>query len=376
MGLYNSLLQYISRQMVPMHMPGHKRNPYFRMENPYSIDITEVDGMDDLHEPTGVIKDLMERFTQYYETRSTYLLVNGSTSGNMIAIASSCNRGDVIVTDANCHRSVNNAVDLLGLKQVRIVRPFLDEKYKIPGPIDPDEVDDLFHHLAKAGRTPAAIVITSPTYEGVVSDIKKIAEIVHHYGTVLIVDEAHGAHLTLAAHTAGLKLEWPTPATKLDADFVIESLHKTLPTLTQTAILHRCSDRVSDDTVMKYHDTFITSSPSYVLMSSMDQCMEWQESLGIRAFLQYDKYLKEVYEAAVKTKTGADGVHRPGMHLYPISGRDPSKLLLLGDGPTLGGQLLGHRIEPERICDNYVILMTSPGDAKENLKYLTTLSLM
>ena len=376
MGLYQSLLQYISRQMVPMHMPGHKRNPCFRMENPYAIDITEVSGMDDLHHPTGVIKDLMERFRQYYETRNTYILVNGSTSGNMIAIASSCSPGDVIVTDANCHRSITNVVDLLGLKSVRIVRPYLDEEHKVPGPIDPDEVEDLFHHLAKAGRTPSAIVITSPTYEGVVSDIKKIAEIVHHYGTILIVDEAHGAHLTLASRTAGLKLPWPKPATQLDADFVIESLHKTLPALTQTAILHRCSDRVSEDTVMNYHDTFITSSPSYVLMSSIDQCLTWQESTGIRAFLQYDKYLKEIYDSSAKTRSMADGSHQPGMHLLSYEKRDPSKLIVLGDGPTIEGQLLGYRIEPERVSENYVILMTGPGDTKENLKYLTTLTIL
>lgn len=376
MGLYNSLLQYIQRQMVPMHMPGHKRNPYFRMENPYAIDITEVEGMDDLHNPTGVIKDLMERFRQYYETRGTYILVNGSTSGNMIAIASSCSRGDVIVTDANCHRSVNNAVELLGLKSVRIVRPYLDEEHKVPGPIDPDEVDDLFHHLAKAGRTPSAIVITSPTYEGVVSDVKKIAEIVHHYGTILIVDSAHGAHLTLASRTAGLKMDWPKPATALGADFVIESLHKTLPALTQTAILHRCSDRVSDATVMSYHDTFITSSPSYVLMSSVDQCLGWQESIGIRAFLQYDGLLKDIYDSVKKTKARPDGSRQPGMQLLSAEGRDPSKLIVLGDGPTLEGQLLGYRIEPEKVTENYVILMTGPGDTKENLKYLTTLTLL
>ncbi|MEE3468263.1 MAG: aminotransferase class I/II-fold pyridoxal phosphate-dependent enzyme [Eubacterium sp.] len=376
MTLYQSLQQYIMRGMTPLHMPGHKRNPAFRMENPYAIDITEVEGMDDLHHPTGVIRELMERFRQFYETRSTYLLVNGSTSGNMIAIASSCRRGDVIVTDANCHRSVPHAVELLGLKSVRIVRPDMDGDARIPGPIRPEDVEDLFKHLASAGRTPAAIVITSPTYEGVVSDIKAIADIVHHYGTILIVDEAHGAHLTLAARTAGLTLDWPKPATMLGADFVIESLHKTLPALTQTAVLHRMSDRVSDETVMNWHDTFITSSPSYVLMASIDQCLSWQERQGIAAFRQYDKGLKKIYEAAAKTRQRSDGSHRSGMDLLPPDGRDPSKLILLGDGPTLAGQLLGQRIEPERVEENYVIMMTGPGDMPETLKRLASLSMI
>ncbi len=359
--------------MTPLHMPGHKRNPAFRMENPYAIDITEVEGMDDLHHPTGVIRDLMERFRQYYETRGTYLLVNGSTSGNMIAIASSCQRGDVIVTDANCHRSVPHAVELLGLKSVRIVRPDIDEETRIPGPIRPEDVEDLFKHLASAGRTPAAMVITSPTYEGVISDVEAIADIVHHYGTILIVDEAHGAHLTLAAHTAGLTLTWPKPATMLGADFVVESLHKTLPALTQTAVLHRMTDRVSEETVMNRHDMFITSSPSYVLMASIDQCLTWQERQGIPAFREYDKGLRKIYEAAEKTRHRADGTHTPGIPMLPPEGRDPSKLILLGDGPTLAGQLLGQRIEPERVEEGHVILMTAPTDMPETLKRLASL---
>ena len=376
MSLYNTLQQYIARGLLPMHMPGHKRNPAFFMENPYAIDITEVEGMDDLHHPTGVIRELMERFRQFYETRGSYLLLNGSTSGNMIAIAASCRHGDVIVTDANAHRSVPHAVELLGLKSVRIVRPDLPGTARIPGPIRPEDVEDLFHHLAASGRTPSALVITSPTYEGVVSDIAAIADIVHHYGTILIVDAAHGAHLTLAARTAGLTLSWPKPATMLGADFVVESLHKTLPALTQTAVLHRMSDRVSDETVMNWHDTFITSSPSYVLMASIDQCLTWQERVGIRAFRAYDTKLKQIYEAAEKTRLRSDGTHTPGMHLLPTEGRDPSKVVLLGDGPTIAGQLLGQRIEPERVEESHVILMTSPADLPESLKRLTALTLL
>lgn len=394
MGLYEQLQQYVMRRIVPMHMPGHKRNPAFNMVNPYAIDITEVEGMDDLHNPTGVIRQLMDRFREYYETKNTYLCLNGSTSANMIAIACACRRGDVIVTDANAHRSVAHAVDLLGLKSVRIVRPDLDEQVKpqdklkpddpdtnnespshIPGPIRPEDVKDMFHHLATAGRTPAAIVITSPTYEGVVSDIRAIADIVHPYGTVVIVDAAHGAHLTLAARTAGCRMDWPKPPTTMDADFVVESMHKTLPTLTQTALLHRCSDRIDDATVMNWHDVFITSSPSYVLMASMDQCLTWMEGPGIDAFRVYDDRLRKIYEAAEKTRVRRDGMHRAGMNLLRTENRDPSKLVICGDGEQAAIALRNNGIEPERVEKSYVILMTGAADTAENLERVTALAL-
>ena len=394
MGLYQYLQQYVMNRIVPMHMPGHKRNPAFTMVNPYAIDITEVEGMDDLHNPTGVIRQLMNRFREYYETKDTYLCLNGSTSANMIAIACACRHGDVIVTDANAHRSVTHAVDLLGLKSVRVVRPDLAYRAKpglpeshpsdgtdtptdahIPGPVRPEDVKDMFHHLATAGRPPAAIVVTSPTYEGVVSDIQAIADIVHPYGTVLIVDAAHGAHLTLAARTAGCSMNWPKPPTTMDADFVVESMHTTLPALTPAALLHRCSDRIDDATVMHWHDVFITSSPSYVLMSSMDQCLSWLEGPGIKAFRLYDERLRLIYEAAEKTRVRADGVHRSGMNLLGPENRDPSKLVIVGDGERAATALRGNGIEPERVEKSHVILMTSPADTVENLERVTALAL-
>ena len=120
---------------------------------------------------------------------------------------------------------------------------------------------------------------------------------------------------------------------------------------------------------------FMTSSPSYVLMASIDQCLTWQERAGIQAFRQYDKNLIKIYDAATKTHARADGTHAPSMHLLPPGGRDPSKIVLLGDGPTITGQLLSQRIEPERTEEEHVILMTGPADLPENLKRLMALTI-
>ena len=381
MSLYEQLRNYTARGIVPMHMPGHKRNPRFVMENPYSLDITEVEGMDDLHQPSGVIRETMDRMRNFYGTLDTYLLVNGSTSGNQITVASSCERGEVILMDEICHRSVENTAELLGLTSLRLRRPPLEYGSDIRGPVRAGDVENMLRLLLDAGRLPAAVVVTSPTYEGVVSDIRAIAEVAHRYGAILIVDAAHGAHLTLAtkAYQAAARekkqihLPWPAPATGLGADLVVESLHKTLPSLTQTALLHRCSVRVSDETIRHYQNIFLTSSPSYVLMASADQCLTWQEREGVKAFLQYDANLRKVYQTGpVMMRRVEDGEQKPLMRLLFPEGRDPSKLVFVGRGPRIAGLLRSGGFEPERVLPDRVILMTSPGDAAENLHRLTT----
>ena len=358
MGLYEKLEEYVATGMMPMHMPGHKRDERFVMKNPYEIDITEVRGMDDLHEPRGVIRELMDVCREFYGTKETYLLVNGSTSGNLTAIASCCPRGSRIFVDEVCHRSVAHAVDILGLEQVTIKRERYgvalgdaDEVNKnvardIPGSISAEDVRDALKRADEEGKLPSAVIVTSPTYEGVVSDIAEIAEVVHGYDIPLIVDEAHGAHLTLAKKAGELSLDWPAPAMDLGADLVIESLHKTLPSLTQTALLHRCSDIVSDEKLMYYHDVFVTSSPSYVLMSSIDRCMEWQMRDGEDEFRQYDGELARI--------------HTP-------KDRDPSKIILMSEGISgseIADELRAKKIEPELVKDSYAVLMTSPVDSR------------
>ncbi len=372
MSLYGELKRYVTSGVVPMHMPGHKRNIKFYMENPYSIDITEVDGMDDLHQPQGTILELIQRAERFYKTYNTYLLVNGSTSGNQIAIASSCKRGDVILIDEVCHRSVENIAELLGLTTVHVKRPPFEYGSKIPGPLRSEDVEDALRRLQDSGHSPAAVVVTSPTYEGVTSDIRDIAAVVHMYGSVLIVDEAHGAHLTLAQKAGNLHLPWPEPATRQLADIVVESVHKTLPALTQTSLLHRCSIRVPEEKLNHYHDIFLTSSPSYVLMASIDQCMTWQETVGVMDFIRYDDHLNRIYNTAhvMMRRVGDDD--RPVMRMLFPEDRDPSKLVLVGNGWQIAGLLREGGFEPERVEEDRVILMTSPGDDIENLhKFIT-----
>ena len=144
--------------------------------------------------------------------------------------------------------------------------PEIVEGFNISGGYKPEEIEQKFVEAEKKNIKVKAVVITSPTYEGIVSDIKKIAEIVHGHNSILIVDEAHGAHMILSD-------EFPTSAYKLGADIVIESAHKTLPAMTQTAFLHVQGDKVSVKDVQRMLSVYQSSSPSYVLMSSLDKCI-------------------------------------------------------------------------------------------------------
>lgn len=367
MSLYEELIRYSKRDVVPMHMPGHKRNPGFSMTDPYSFDITEVEEMDDLHDPKGVIRELMDRAKMYYKTPDTYLSVGGSTACNQIAIAS-CSRdktGSVIVTDEVCHRSVFHTAKLLGLTCEMIPRKRI-QGTQIPDAIEPEELDACLHTLRKRGIHPSVVVVTSPTYEGVVSDIRTIAGIVHRYDSILLVDEAHGAHFTPACGRAAgdtvndnapkRLLDWPVPAMRLGADLVTESLHKTLPSLTQTAVLHRCTDAVTDETVMEYHDIFITSSPSYVLMASIDQCIDWLIREGEECFAAYDERLARFYDIW-------DNKLFHGRKEY-----DPSRIVLTGDGSGIAAKLRARGIEPELVKQDHVVLISTVADDEEALK--------
>ena len=283
-----ALEKYIERGTYPWHMPGHKRQPIEESDNfwngVYAHDFTEAKDLDDMHEPEMFIADSLAEMKKVYGTFATYMLVNGSTSGLMTAIHATCHRGDVILAARNCHKAVYNAICMLELEPEYIVPDYvsmswpdgvgqnevgaisneMSEKTDILGDISPDKLELALKELVADGRKPRAVIITSPTYEGVISDIRTIAGIVHRYGIYLIVDEAQGAHLNF--------MEWHETAMQQGADIVIESLHKTMPALTQTSLLHVMNPEL-DERVRRYLQIFQTSSPSYIFMQSMEKAV-------------------------------------------------------------------------------------------------------
>lgn len=354
MNLYDYLQEYAGQGKKPMHMPGHKRNPSFFMENPYAWDVTEVEGLDNLHHPKGILKQEMERLCKRYHTEDSYLLVNGSTGGILAAIASCCRRGEKILVARNCHRSVYHAMFLLNLTPVYLY-PKVDLTTGIALDISPEQVAKALER-----ETVSCAILTSPTYEGIVSDIRSIADICHEREIPLIVDEAHGAHFVWGE-------QFPESAMEQGADLVIESLHKTLPALTQTALLHRVTEWVSGEMLMQYLAMFETSSPSYVLMASISQCISWLESVGEDAWTAYDERLVKLEQQA------ADWRH---LQLWRHDKQERSKLIVGTWGTDMTGVQLAeclrsdYAIEIEMAAPMYILAMTSVADKPETLSYL------
>lgn len=384
--LYEKLKEYCSSDAYPFHMPGHKRNKTLIKEllggvygdgMPYQIDITEIDGFDNLHHAEEILLEGQKRAADLYGAEESFYLINGSTCGILASVfACTAQKGKILMA-RNCHKAVYHAAELRELETVYLYPQLFSDgdtiwqgTAQINGPIAPEDV------VKALKRNPGieAVVITSPTYDGVVSDVKRIAEIAHNYKIPLIVDEAHGAHF-------GFHSYFPENSLKHGADLVIHSLHKTLPSLTQTALLHRGKkSRINSERVRKYLDIFETSSPSYVFMAGIDQCIRLIKEQGAELFDLYTRRIQRFRE---------ETAHLAHIHLLPDRGRvqysserdsgtddknkrvvvDPGKLVIAAD--SLSGQELAeilrreYHLEVEMAAAGYVIALTSLADTEE-----------
>ena len=361
--LYSKLIQYSSSDYYGFHMPGHKRSSALTgTELPYKIDITEIEGFDDLHHAKGILREAQERAAKVYQAEETHYLINGSTAGLLSAVFGCTRRGDRILMARNCHKSVYNAVFLNGLRPVYIY-PEEVPGTEMNGEIAQRQVDQLLNDYPDV----RAVVITSPTYDGVVSDVRKIAETVHKRNIPLILDEAHGAHL-------GFHPYFPENGNQCGADLVIHSLHKTLPALTQTALLHMNGDIVNRSQVRKYLHMLQSSSPSYVLMAGMDECIRMLEERGEEVFAQYSVLLDHARKRLQELRY---------MELMRTERYDPSKLVisvkdtvLADSGEIFTGRDLyrwlldNYHLQAEMAAGFYVIFMPSPADRPEGMERL------
>lgn len=366
-SLYEKLINYGKSDFYGFHMPGHKRNGEI-MENglPYQIDITEIEGFDDLHHARELLKEAQERAARVYHAEETCYLINGSTSGILSGLLGCTHKGGRILAARNCHKSVYAAIYMHEL-DVEYIYPEYDEKTGLNGAIDADAVrrillEDRTEHCGKT--TISAIVITSPTYDGVVSDIRRIADTVHEFGIPLIVDEAHGAHF-------GFHTYFPENANQQGADVVIHSLHKTLPSLTQTALIHLNGNLINRERVRKYVHMLQTSSPSYVLMASMDECILFLEREQ-DAFVLYQERLKKLRRELKKLKK---------LQLVETNAYDCSKIVISTKNTVKGQEvytgkilyeelLTSYHLQMEMASREYVLAMTSVCDTEEGFRRL------
>ncbi len=364
MNLYDSLLKYSNMGYYPMHMPGHKRNPdLLGMVNPYSIDITEIDGFDNLHHAKGILLKGMERAAQLYGSVHTNYLVGGSTAGILAGISACTKKGDKILVARNSHKSVYHAIYLKELVPVYIY-PRPERQFGINGGISPEIIKELLikHPDIKL------VVITSPTYEGILTDVKAIASAAHEHGVPLMADEAHGAHL-------GFHPGFPKGSVSLGADIVIHSIHKTLPAFTQSALIHINGSLVDYEEIKRYLAIYQSTSPSYLLMSGVEQCVTLLEQRKEELFSVYGKRLELFYEKMKQLRNLRilDGETVKASGFY---GFDPSKITISVKNTEMTGNdlyyclLKKYKIQMEMVSKDYVLGMTSIGDTEEGFKRL------
>ena len=386
--LYKKLYHYNEKDIYPFHMPGHKRNQAFDYGFiPVRQDITEITDFDDLHHAEGIILEAEQFAAGLFGSREVFFSVNGSTAAVLASVSAAVKKSGKILVSRNCHKSLYHALYLRDIEPVYIF-PETDEETGIACSIDPEEVE---RRLCENSDV-EAVFITSPTYEGIVSDIRSIAVSAHRHGIPLIVDEAHGAHFVFSDY-------FPESAVSCGADLVIQSIHKTLPSLTGTAVLHRCSDRVSRDLISRFMSIYQTSSPSYPIMAGMDRCFHFLKEQGKDSFEVFTDRLENLRQGlksldniclldyfgnkcqkSRQQKKNHRGVtleaHKESVSKGMIFDFDRSKVLLTAAKWRTGGPELlrifhdRYRIEPEMAARWYVLCLTAVGDTEEGFRRL------
>ena len=357
--MYKQIMNHISKDIYPFHMPGHKRNPDFIPPNLLDLDITEIPGMDVLSNPTGIIKALNEKISDFYKTCESFLLVNGSSAGIVAAVCATCTDDSIIVVPRNAHTSVYNAMVISGAMPKYIMPKLTADG--LAGGICPTVFDDMPYG--------ATVLVVSPTYEGFVSDIASIAEKVHARGGILIVDEAHGAHFAFSD-------SFPQSAVGLGADIVVQSLHKTLPAPSQCALLHVCSKNIDIFRVKFHINAMQTSSPSYILMSVCDFMLQklWQSP---KYFESYVRELKKIRaelscknEALPLSLLGKDVVGHNG--IYDL---DISKMLFTSHIQLTAEKIAeilatDSKLQMEMATGRHILAMTTVADTPQAFRRL------
>ncbi|GAA0825752.1 aminotransferase class I/II-fold pyridoxal phosphate-dependent enzyme [Clostridium tertium] len=368
--LFDALKEYVDRDTLPFHVPGHKKGvgidkefKNFIGENPFKIDVTVFKLVDSLHHPTGPIKKAQELVADAYESHASFFSIHGTSGAIQAMILAVVNDGDKIIVPRNVHKSVTSGIILSGAVPV-FMEPEIDKKLGIAHGVTPETVEKTL----KENPDAKAVLIINPTYYGVATDIKKIADIVHSYDIPLIVDEAHGPHLAFSE-------KLPMSALKAGADICAQSTHKIIGSLTQGSLLHVKSKYVDPKRVQQILNLMQTTSPSYIIMASLD-CARRQIALEGKDLLQKTIELCKYTRAEINKIPGfycfgEEVLGKPGSYSF-----DPTKLTISSRELGITGFELDmiladkYHIQME-LSDFYnVLAVGSFGDTKEGMDRL------
>lgn len=368
--LFDALLEYVNRETIPFHVPGHKKglgmDEEFRNfigKNPFKIDVTVFKLVDSLHHPTGPIKKAQELAADAYGSEASFFSIHGTSGAIQAMIMSVVNDGDKIIIPRNVHKSVTAGIILSGAVPI-YMQPELDKKVGIAHGVSPETVEETL----KQNPDAKAVLIINPTYYGVSTDIRSIAEIVHSYNIPLIVDEAHGPHL-------GFNDKLPVSAIEAGADICAQSTHKIIGALTQCSLLHVNSNRIDKRRVQQILNLLQTTSPSYILMASLD-CARRQIALHGKELL--DKTI-ELCSYARREINKIPNLYCFGEEILGVPGAyscDPTKITISCRDLGITGYDLDmilsnkYHIQME-LSDLYnVLAVGSFGDTEESIERL------
>lgn len=293
--IIDSLRKIVDDNIISFHMPGHKKGAIYKMlgyedilENLYKLDTTEIPGTDNLHSPEECIKESLKRASEVFKSDKTFYLVNGSTCGIEAAIMASVNPKEKIILNRDCHQSAINSC-IIGDIDPIYVNPSINKESNTLSGVSFNDVKRVIDSNLDA----KAVFLTYPTYFGDVFDLKYICSYAHEKDMTVIIDEAHGAHL-------GLSEKLPETALSQGADIVIQSTHKTLPSFTQSSMIHIKGNRIDINKLTNMLRITESSSPSYLLMASLDIAVDIYEKNGVdlmdKLLNNIDEFKSELYK--------------------------------------------------------------------------------
>ena len=349
--LVEKMIKFKEAGPISLHVPGHKHGELSglppNLRDALAYDFTELTGLDDLHQPDGVIEEAEKILAALYQADKSFFLVNGSTVGNLAMIYATCREGETVIVQRNAHKSIFNAIELTGAKAV-FITPEWDDATKSAGAVTTNQVEKALQAYPEA----KAVILTYPSYYGTISEsLAGIIKICHERHIPVLVDEAHGAHFVIGH-------PFPQSALMMGADVVVHSAHKTLPAMTMASFLHVKSKFISIKRIAHYLQMLQSSSPSYLLMASLDDARAYAESFGGEDTVEFLKNRDKIINQLNKIP-----------FLQVIEPDDPLKLIVRAEGYS--GFELQKALEVEgvyaELADPYQVLFVLPLLKKEKL---------
>lgn len=365
--LITGVLNYIKENNISFCMPGHKGGKGFTatseghefLEKLVQFDLTEVDGLDNLHHPEGVLLKSQQLLSEYYGSKKSYYMINGSTGGNLAMVFAAFNEGDTVIIERNCHRSISNALVLRKLKPIYLKNE-IDDTYDLPLPPSLD----IIYSTIEENPGAKGLILTYPNYYGICINLKEVVKKAHEKAMVVLVDAAHGAHF-------GTIDDFPENPVLLGADYTVMSAHKTLPSLNQAAFLH-LGDAASSQKADFYVSVFMSTSPSYMLLCSMEYARYYLEIYGVEGYKSLVKLTRQ-YKDKINSLNDFKVIDSEvlGNKVYKT---DNSRFILNiqkgYSGEALYNVLRNAGIQPEMVAGRNIVLIFSPFNSEEEFENL------